>query len=425
MKKNMIKKYLTTLLVLMLIFVISSCDKEIEEPIKKFHLVKFTVAGGTGGTISASIQGEGERPVSHYALIREGRDLIFSASPYIGNKVESWTINGENQGREGENQFGPLKLLDDLEITVRFTVGEYSKINPVSRFAKYNLKDVNVFTEGDESYEVGSFFQWGRNIAFNNSPSYSPPVRSGFVEVSNGQAVVSDTFFTATTEITWFDTSKFEYENLTWAKIVNSVNNAPTEYVGNNNGDPCPQGYHLPTYEEFAVLWTGTRAIAQTAKNILENVDFGDENGVMSLRSDYYSISSSKILALRFKGSTHLSAYKYEVLQHIPNATWYIKITTKPLSNNNLEVEDLVNLDWNNSETIYFPLRGQRSFSSGNMTSYASGWGFYWSDFVNRNNYATIRRMSLSRNHIYVDYRGGTNGYAIRCIRNDIDYFPE
>ncbi|MDL2274304.1 DUF2436 domain-containing protein [Oscillospiraceae bacterium OttesenSCG-928-G22] len=62
------------------------------------HAVTYSVVGGTGGTLSAKANGS---PLSSGGTAREGKDIVFTATPDAGYRVKGWTdntaaVNGTN-----------------------------------------------------------------------------------------------------------------------------------------------------------------------------------------------------------------------------------------------------------------------------------------------------------------------------------------
>lgn len=218
---------------------------------------------------------------------------------------------------EVQNAYAPNKVAPKL-ITLTQKAATAS-LNPVAYVAKAYVTDLNTFgpVVTDDNFgqnNLGKRYQWGRNKT----------------DLTGGNEKAS---MKATDTRLWDSNKVFLGDNInmynsdlvsvkSWKEAIAKSTNAPASYKGNNDGDPSPKGWHLPTWYEAMViayrLWSfkGSASFfsgAVNAQNVKETVKFYGENAPLSVTSDYYSTEKNVLYALKFKGANnkYLTAFKF------------------------------------------------------------------------------------------------------------------
>lgn len=218
---------------------------------------------------------------------------------------------------EVQNAYAPNKVTPKL-ITLTQKAATTS-LNPVAWIAKAFVTDLNKFgpVVTDDNFgqdNLGKFYQWGRNKTD----------LTGGNEKASMQA--TDTRLWSSNKVFLGDNINMYNSDLvsvkSWKEAIAKSTNAPASYKGNNDGDPSPKGWHLPTlYEAMVIacrLWTFEGSTnffsgAVNAQNVKETVKFHGENAPLAVTSDYYSTEKNVLYALRFKGANnkYLTAFKF------------------------------------------------------------------------------------------------------------------
>lgn len=221
---------------------------------------------------------------------------------------------------EVQNAYAPNKVAPKL-ITLTQKAATASS-NPVAWIAKAYVTDLNTFgpVVTDDNFgqnNLGKCYQWGRNKT----------------DLTGGEEKAS---MKATDARLWNSNKVFLGDNInmynsdlvsvkSWKEAIAKSTNAPASYKGNNDGDPSPKGWHIPTYDEAMVItclaWSFDDANTIFAgkvngQNVKETVKFHGEKTPLSVTSDYYSTEKNVLYALRFKGANnkYLTAFKYTCL---------------------------------------------------------------------------------------------------------------
>lgn len=282
------------------------------------------------------------------------------------------------------------------------------KNNPLARWAKFNLAGVNLFAEGEEQTNPGSFFQFGRNVAFpaSGDVTVETGVKSPADPKTWGNTILFPTNLSDRTKLNWYSDIKDDLN--TWAKNVNAAQTAgaPNTYVGNNGGDPCPKGWHLPTRQEYGSLIYGNFQFEKGVnKTDVEEKDidlFGTGKG-QDYKSDYKEKDLTTVVAYRFKGTTNASAYRYRLVNY-GAADAHIEIRAKIIVDSSIDViAGWSDADWEQNDVVvrYFPITGYRLHLRDNndLTTQKvdnQGKEFYmWIDYVTAANETAAPAMDM------------------------------
>lgn len=235
-------------------------------------------------------------------------------------------------------------------------VNAQSYLNPLERISEYNLNGVNEFTS--DVWSRGKLFQWGRNTPIPSDNSNLEILSQ--IESLKDKKVWELNFITSPNNSSnWYNGgSSFD----TWTSVVKEANSngAPVSYYGSNNGDPSPQGYHIPTAEELkaAVYELNFVKIGEIVVDKPENrIDISGKGRLVNYVADYQNVNSKTIVALRFKGTVHATAFKYQWITGKG-----LEVTAKQ-AGKGITIGDIanVNFDWSNSVIRRFPIAPQRN----------------------------------------------------------------
>lgn len=218
---------------------------------------------------------------------------------------------------EVQNAYAPNKVAPKL-ITLTQKAATTS-LNPVAWIAKAYVTDLNTFgpVVTDDNFgqnNLGKRYQWGRNKTDLTGGEEKASMQPTDARLWNSNKV-------------FFGDNIYMYNSAlpsvkSWKEAIAKSTNAPASYIGNNDGDPSPKGWHLPTLEEAMVIAYFPNSFAETqnffsgavnAQNIKETVKFHEEKAPLAITSDYYSTKKNVAYALRFKGANnkYLTAFKY------------------------------------------------------------------------------------------------------------------
>lgn len=243
-------------------------------------------------------------------------------------------------------------LLGVLFITIFVkSLAASTYVNPLSRLAEYNLGDVNQFASEKDinGWPVaGKIYQWGRNVPFPSTEVTLTAV-ARLTNLNNAE-VWGSNFITSAAS--WY--SEGSVTDVWSDSVVATVKyGAPDSYVGNNLGDPSPVGYHVPSKAEFqAIVHTILMGGAGLTSVTEADIDIDGSGTLVSYSADYNSPSSGLAYALRFKGTVHATAFKYEWV-----ANRGLQITAKQATTG-LTITDISDsgFDWSGAIIRQLPL---------------------------------------------------------------------
>lgn len=293
----------------------------------------------------------------------------------------------------------------------------------LAKVAEFNLVDVNKMADGDPKALNGSFWQFGRNVAF----PYGESVESTSKKSNGNDELCWSRKYIKSMSIpdNW---CTYYGSTPTWKDMVAVAKDAPKEYVGNNGGDPCPLGYHMPTRYELTYFAPGnTKDILHFSSD--KDVDIkGSKETVLingatvGVTCDYKKVDDNTVVGMRFK-EVEPTAYRYTRVKNDEGKILYVEVKARKLEKA-VEVAKLVpETFWseNSKKDVvrYFPACGWLNFGKiKNEYKHAYHWSADQHD-----------RKEAWHMYFRTDYDGGSMltefhdskmmGFCIRCVKND------
>ncbi len=386
-----------------------------------WHFYTIVFEGGAGKTLS---------DLKYYA---DGR-LLTVAKAWAGNApINTLTTNSINIGRlfTGGRYFSGV--IDDIRmydeaLSAEEIIWLYQSesigmaVNPLSRFATHNLDVLNTFAAGDEQTTKGKMYQWGRNIPFPAEGTIT--TAPGQATSLNDSKVWSDGFISG--DASWHPSPN---RTDTWRSLVAQASSAPESYRGTNTryvGDPCPDGWHLPSPAEWTAILPFSGATYGFSFNDhsdrSEAIDLDNDGTPENWLADYRKITDNSMVGLKYKGTSLATAFKYEWI----SATNAMKISAVQANAFTTigQVRD-ASFDWSGAVVRYFPTAGNRSSSNGTIDATYGNVGFYWTSEAAPDATYDIWLAYIKNTTAYItrDDAGSIlakrgNGYLVRCIKN-------
>lgn len=325
-------------------------------------------------------------------------------------------------------------LLITLALLATVIANAQQYVNPLERWARYNLGDLNTFTTGDEDIAIGKFYQFGRNVPMANEgdvlywANQGGPYENG--SPANYRVWHIHLINSFETDGNWF---KGGTTTDTWESIVAQTiaNGAPPTgtfagydytvegYQGSNGGSPAPEGWHIPTYAEMKsiIAVVGSNDFTYNTFNVNDyqetNVDIIGDGNPQNYTSDYRSKDMFTVVALRFKGTPYETAFRYEYQE----VDGFNTLEIRAKQSGGATIDEIVGwstADWSNAVVRYFPTTGFRTSGNAKVNSITDG--FYWVGTPSETGKAYYITFSSTR------LRGSSynrsNAYAIRCVKN-------
>lgn len=186
-----------------------------------------------------------------------------------------------------------------------YTSGLYAQdtpqhLNPLSLLSEYNLQRVGHLATPDEAGKAwGALFQFGRNIPFDYT---GEAPREAITVSSNDPNVWSESFLTKSESATTYDWLSTGTLGDNWVDIVSQAVDAPASYRGDNGGDPCPRGMHIPSYSEWTAILPSSFSVADFTgkigiKQATETITI--QSVTKEYRADYYSKKKNEIIGIK------------------------------------------------------------------------------------------------------------------------------
>lgn len=295
-------------------------------------------------------------------------------------------------------------------------------VNPLSRFATHNLDMLNTFATGDEQTAKGKMYQWGRNIPF--------PAEGAITTVSGQAASLNDSKIWSggfiSGNASWHPSPN---RTDTWRSLVTQASSAPESYQGTNMryaGDPCPDGWHVPSPAEWTTILPFSDATYGFSFNDhsdrSEAIDLDNDGTPENYLADYRKVGTNSMVGLKYKGTSLATAFKYEWT----NATNAMKISAVKVNafTTVTQVAD-ASFDWGGAVVRYFPTAGNRRYQDGAIDTGYGNVGFYWTSEAAHDSYYDIWLAYIKNTTAYItrDDAGSVwakrgNGYLVRCIKN-------
>jgi hypothetical protein len=140
---------------------------------------------------------------------------------------------------------------------------------------------------------------------------------------------------------------------------------APQSYLGNNGGDPCPKGWHIPTSQEARALMYDRFVFgADIDKTDVEetDIDLYGENKSLTYKADYKKMDATTVVAYRFKETADATAFRYKLVDYA-TITAHIEVRAKVIAGSSIdEIMGWGESDWVSEDVVvrYFPITGYR-----------------------------------------------------------------
>jgi len=160
----------------------------IEEPTE--HEVTFSVSSGMG-TINATVD---SLAISSGAMIEEGKNIIFTATPSSGYEISDWLLDDVSLGSSATS-YTVLGLSDDTDVKVVFeeTVIEEPTEHEVTFSVSSGMGTINA-TVDSLGISSGAMIEEGKNIVFTATPSSGYEILDWLLDdVSLGSSATSYT----------------------------------------------------------------------------------------------------------------------------------------------------------------------------------------------------------------------------------------
>ncbi len=325
-------------------------------------------------------------------------------------------------------------LLMSFALYATLTINSQQYVNPLERWANYNLGDLNSFTTGDEDITIGKYYQYGRNVPLasegdvlywanqggpyeNGSPAN---YRVWHIHLINSFGTTANWFATGSASDTW--------ESIVAQTVANGAPPAGTfegydytvaGYQGTNGGSPAPVGWHIPTYAEMKSLIAvvGSNDFAYATFNVNDyqetSVDILGDGVPQNYTSDYKSKDQFTVVARRFKGTPYETAFRYEYQE----VDGFNTLEIRAKQSGGASIDDIAGwsaANWSDAVVRYFPVTGYRRSGSPYIT--ATSEGFYWAGGSSKEDQAYV--ITFNSNRLRGSSHARSNAYAIRCVKN-------
>lgn len=135
------------------------------DPPAETFTVTFGVENGTGGTITATANGD---PITSPAEVEEGAEVIFTANPAGGYEIVNWHIDGSATG-DTDSEYTISSLDDDVEVMVEFD----EILDPDTYTVTFSVQDGNgiiTATADGDNIDSGDDILEGSQIIFTAEP---------------------------------------------------------------------------------------------------------------------------------------------------------------------------------------------------------------------------------------------------------------
>jgi len=275
---------------------------------------------------------------------------------------------------------------------------------------------------------MGKLYQFGRNVGFAvNLAEHELSLLEELLPLNDPRVWQEGTYVRPTGTHSWYTPSVVSD---TWESVVQATTGAPASYVGNNGGDPCPQGWRLPTEDEMRAMFPIRLAgDVETFNRFNGNVDMRDMAetiGGTAYTADYYSKEEGVLYALKLKGgdNSRATAYRYQRKQNALTGYLYLKVTGRLLGNEvtTTTVEQIANAAYwatgtQDDVVRLFPAASRAYYSIPPFPVPFNGHAGQY--HVNGSGSAQVNTiLSFTVNNIYVNQaKGKAVSDAIRCIR--------
>ncbi|MCI1648650.1 MULTISPECIES: T9SS type A sorting domain-containing protein [unclassified Prevotella] len=306
-------------------------------------------------------------------------------------------------------------------------------VNPLERWAQYNVGELNTFTTGDEDITRGNYYQFGRNVALASEgevlywANQGGPYEDGSPQNYRVWHIHLLNNFNGAGNWCTGGLAAEKWEDVVARTVANGAPPAGTfegydytvdGYVGNNGGSPAPKGWHLPSLAEAKSLIAFKITYGEVNESDFTetDVDILGNGQKQNYKSDYRSVDQLTVVALRFKGTPYETAYYYSFHNAEGLEINTFEIRAKPSNGATIDqIKAWTIGDWGDAVVRYFPTTGLRR--TGDRLVVMDSQAFYWvGEASDANKAHTITfndtRVLISNTHIK------SNAYALRCVRD-------
>lgn len=271
----------------------------------------------------------------------------------------------------------------------------------------------------------GYYYQWGRNVAF---PTF------GTVTTADPSATRTSAQAEAMKEFILGD-SNLSYEWMTLPPIPADRKSTWKERTGGT--DPCPAGYHVPSYMEFQSIMPYTNAagignftnVTATIKN--GEVFRGSEYQCLYVTSGYEEATIYAIKQYKTDG-----AYYLRLCRALSGGTPYLRIdTVKGDATSDFagaeNPEDLqasqilgsaksfwASVDQSKVETLFFPANGRRARNTGEVSNQGLLFCAWAATTWDGSSSSAYFDAVGSNNRIYCMAQNRAHAHPIRCLKD-------
>jgi hypothetical protein len=272
----------------------------------------------------------------------------------------------------------------------------------------------------------GYYYQWGRNLPFPNSGD----VETSNVKLPNAEGTTNTTYIYGTTG--WYETAPAQFD--LWSTLT---------------PDPCPTGYHVPTYPEVQIFLPYTNAAGRgnfaTLAASDNTTEFANVSGKFPGWTETYEcqyvttgVTATKeggSYMLKFKGTDKAMLIRAMRIVNATTGNIYLKVerVVAPAITKETDLGDVSDAAARLAtakglfdaatqiETIVFPAAGGRSNNS--ETAEITGQGAavkIWAGSAWGPNQGSVISVdpTATNDRIYSMAGSATFGYPVRCIKN-------
>ena len=280
-------------------------------------------------------------------------------------------------------------------------------------FAEEDLKDVNQFmSKEDEGYPFSKHWSFGRNKPIDiNTRSFRKNVNSysdSLWWTYDGQ--INNAI--ALEKQTWSSVMKLQMDSAPESYIGTNV-----DYMGNKTGDPCPNGYHIPSSLEIAAITTPTTEETKNGKNIVVKGVKGN------YRSKELANNNRRYLITFISDVTnnYLTAIRYDDdrKKTLIMTARYLGQAGKKVTEDDIKDENF----WNKNKEMDIVRKFYTEYSGSYKSNAAAinkedKIGYITSTGASVYNFFLLTSGSLPNTYLTRSYSDTYGFYRIRCVRN-------
>ena len=214
-----------------------------------------------------------------------------------------------------------------------------------------------------------------------------------------------------------------------WTDIVALAVYAPATYRGENGGDPCPKGMHIPSYTEWTAVMPSSFEVANFTsktgiKHTTESITI--QGQTKAYQADYYSKTKNEIIGIKCNDESG----KYRTAFRWRWSDYGLLIEAKWIGQRYATIEELIaetdfwTTDQERIVTRFLPATGYISGSTG-LADQQYGDLYYWSAAASQTKegfaptvwgYPYDEEFGDGGVAIYEDVMGRYSAACIRCM---------